>query len=331
MIIHLAGGAPSTGSSLLRSLMNSHPAFIAGPETYLFAHPKLYVDWNKYKHLLLAKGFTGLKNETLFRLNGALLDKSWYGWHRDELTELLAQSPTFPIFCERYFERALRPGVGQVVEKSPINAYCFHHFLDSFPTSTVIHCVRYPYDAIASMVARDMTPYEAVSFYLFNTSFGLKVRHHDRYAEVRYEELVDTPLDVMTRLMARLGTTFEKNLIQPRPESNAEATRMKGWNYDETGAVEKGSVGRFEQSAPETRQQILQACEHIRLSDHWVRTFDLPAASMEELCRLLGYPHIPGAKTGSVLQLKKEQWQVQMGRFVRGYPNSFSNFPITIR
>ncbi len=331
MEIHLAGGAPSTGSSLIRSLINSHHGCIAGPETYLFTHPKLYADWNKHKHLLLVKGFNGLKNETLFRLNGAILDKSWYGWKRAELKELIDQSPTFQVFAAHYFQRALTPGASQVVEKSPVNAYCFHHFLKAFPNSSVIHSVRNPYDAIASMVARDMTPYQAISFYLFNAVFGLKERGNSRYVEIRYEELVEKPVQVMTVVMAHFGTTFEENLVQPRSESNAEATRMKGWNYDETGQVEKGSIGRFERLAPGTQLKILQACQRIRISDRWVRQFALSCTSIDELCTTLGYPILHCTEAVSSTPLNIEKWQEQIGRFLRAYPNSLSNFPIVIR
>ena len=332
MTIHIAGGAPSTGSSLLRSMMNAHSRFISGPETYLFAHPRLYEGWSGSKHLLMAKGLRGLKNETPFRLNGAVLDKSWYGWDKETLRRLIHDSTSFPAFCEGYFGRALdREGGTHVVEKSPVNAYCFRNFLNHFPSGRVIHCIRDPYDATASMLGRGHGIVSAVSAYLFQTAFGLAAQGHPRYSEVRYELLVQQPDDTLRKLMKDFGEPFETGMIQARDEPDAEATRLPGWTYDETQTPGTESVGRFERLEGSVRDDLIHTFHALRFKQEWVERYTLPAADMKGLCHALGYPWRERSPGASTFDPRAEQFKLQWGRAIRFYPNSLRNYPFTLQ
>ena len=329
--LHLAGGAPSTGSSLVRSIMNAHPEVMAGPETYLMAHPALYEQWSQTRYKMFRRGWSGLKNETPFRYNGVQLEKPWYGWTEAELQDLTAKSADFETFCEAYFGRAAtREGVGHVVEKSPVNTYTFRHFQKHFARGKRLHFIRDPYDTIASMMARGKTPYQAVSLYLFNTAFGLADRNSDGYMEIRYEALTADPQGVMEVVMRGFGLSMVPEMLAERKEAILEATQMPGWNYDETDQVRTGSVGRFEKCDTATRDQILLACESLVIAPAWRQKYSLTVATIADICRETGYHHrgsSPGARGHG---FGMERLQEQVMRRLKGYPNCFGDYPIQI-
>ena len=49
----LIGCSPSTGSSLLRRILNRHSQVFCGPETSLLTKKGFYSDWDLYKNRIL--------------------------------------------------------------------------------------------------------------------------------------------------------------------------------------------------------------------------------------------------------------------------------------
>ncbi|MEO1715240.1 MAG: sulfotransferase, partial [Bacteroidota bacterium] len=117
------GGSPSTGSSVLVNILNRHSALCAGPETYLFMHPKLYRDWTTYAPALQRRRLVNhLCSEGWFVFHGTILGNSFYQWNPQEISTLTKTSKTLAEFVARYFARVRRAqGAERWVEKSPSN------------------------------------------------------------------------------------------------------------------------------------------------------------------------------------------------------------------
>ena len=64
----IMGGSQSTGSSLLVNILNRHSMLVAGPETYLFMHPKLYHHWEENKKYLI-------------KTNKVYIILLWFSWN----------------------------------------------------------------------------------------------------------------------------------------------------------------------------------------------------------------------------------------------------------
>ena len=77
----LIGCSGSTGSSLLKTILNRHAQLFAGPEASLFAFPQLYADWNKYKQGVL----TNIKTDAWQMRKGMDLLQPEFGWQAKEL------------------------------------------------------------------------------------------------------------------------------------------------------------------------------------------------------------------------------------------------------
>ncbi|MBK7410802.1 MAG: sulfotransferase [Saprospirales bacterium] len=130
----LIGGSPSTGSSVLVNMLNRHPDVVAGPETYLFIHPKLYTEWPAYRWFLLHRSkWGGLKSIGWFRKNGADLLDPFYGWTQESLSAEIPQALDLPAFAEAFFSKSRKgKDASRWVEKSPSNALCLDLFSTTF-------------------------------------------------------------------------------------------------------------------------------------------------------------------------------------------------------
>jgi len=141
-------------------------------------------------------------------------------------------------------------------EKTPSNAFTLHHFLDTFPGGYVIHIVRHPLDAIASLTNRGMSEYNAVAVYLLNTAMALELINHPRVITIKYEDLVIDPESTIEQMCSYLGLEYEKTmLLATGRESGVDS--MKGWNYKETAPVQQGSMGRFGKLGLAQQKQLL--------------------------------------------------------------------------
>ncbi|MCB0643972.1 MAG: sulfotransferase, partial [Phaeodactylibacter sp.] len=238
----LVGGSPSTGSSLLVNILNRHSAICSGPETYLFIHPKLYTDWATYKrYLLRPKPFGGLKSIGWGPLNGAILKHKEYGYSTTQIQQLIQDSPTLQAFADIFFTQ--QSGCQTWIEKSPSNVLAFPHFLESMPNAKVLLTLRDPYDTIASLVARGMHPVIAAAAYLVNNAFALRSYGHPRFSSLIYEEWIQSPKVALQPVLQTLDLHWEDQLLQT---PSASPLKMDGWLQDERGAVQTGSIGRFQ-------------------------------------------------------------------------------------
>ena len=84
----LIGCSGSTGSSLLKTILNRHSQIFAGPEAGLFAFPQVYDNWEKYKHQLL----TTIKTDAWQLRIGMDLLQPPFGWEAVELQRVIQKS-----------------------------------------------------------------------------------------------------------------------------------------------------------------------------------------------------------------------------------------------
>jgi len=324
----LIGGSPSTGSSVLVNLLNRRSELLAGPETYLFSHSRLYTDWEKYRRFLIRTNpFGGLKSRGWFPINGAILGDPFYGWEKTDLRELTMKCGDFPEFADAFFARAMqKKGTDRWVEKSPSNALCLDIFLRHFPGGKVIHTTRNPYDTIASLVARGLSVFDATASFLVNTAFGLKPEGEGRHFRLRYEDWVRDPEKHLAALFSFLDLDWDPAVLEPSPE---EEVSMEGWLNNEKGKLGSGSIGRFERMADHKKKQIRLAVQRVRIKDEYRLANGLPVGSIPEIGDLLGYAIQPAA-SGSKWSLLLQKLDDQRKRMVRLYPFAGRRYPVTL-
>ena len=289
--------SPSTGSSLLRRILNRHSSIFCGSETHILAKDSLYLDW-KASHKKLLSGFPyGLRDKAWVHFRGIILDEE-YRIDISELKNVLAHSDSMQQFIVSLSQVILQKENKTLwIEKTPTNALCAEHFLNMDSDSKLIHITRNPYDVISSLMNRGLSTLEAVCRYLINTSHLAKLDEHDRCYLIRYEDLVANPQNELSQLLMFIGLEFEESMLSQHHGEKGVA-HMKGWSYKETAKIEKGSVNKFELLDAKSRNQICSLLKHVKLKD-----MDLP--SFHDICSTFNYKLRPFDKNEKSLHSAK--------------------------
>jgi len=289
----IIGGSPSTGSSLLRQILNRHSEIICAPETHIWCKERVFQHWDKYKNRYLKKSIFGLSSEGLYTFIG--IDKSEIpDYDKKKTAELLQGSPDIYTFFRLFMMEYFGLGTGQLYgEKTPANAVNFKYILNSSNDVLCVHTVRNPYDAIASLVARGNSPITATAYFLFNCAHGLDYRNDPRLETIRYENLVQDPEKELSSLMGKLNLSFENKMLSGKSVASdgiasGKVTKLAGWNYDETEKIQKGSVGRFDQLGKEEQDEILYYARYL----HFENERNLKVKSIKDICDKLNYQFI---------------------------------------
>lgn len=324
------GGSGSTGSSLLKNILNRHPDIFSGEETTFFAKKMIYDDWKKAKKRVLKKRFWGLRNHGWHLFNGTKLLHQEYLWDMEELGDLLEQSSTLIEFTNSFYQKPLEKKCATSwLEKTPANAACFAAFLNSFESGKVIHIVRNPLDTIASLQSRGYDLYYATGIYLLNTACGTTVRNSDRSTVVKYEDLTMKPEETIRDLCRFLEVSFLPTMLEPQGEI-VQHPQLKGWNYDETAAIGRGSVGRFNSLGEEQQNAILEAVNLIHINSRGKDYYNTEITTIKEICELLEYKFYEVGSSSTSKLLHAFRNKDRMSRLLRGYPTGFY-YPLTIK
>ena len=188
--------------------------------------------------------------------------------------------------------------------------------------------VRNPYDTIASLVSRGFNLYYAVGIYLLNTACGLNKSYPDRLHTVTYENLIGNPEETVQDICTFLGIAFDSKMLEPQGEI-VKNSQLEGWKYDETKAIGKGSVGRFNKLSKESQQEIIEAVNLISISNRGRIYYNTEIVNIEQICEQLDYDFHKIDKTTSYKALRNLKFKDQFVRIRRGYATGFK-YPLEI-
>lgn len=243
------GGAPRSGTTLLRKLLDRHPDICSGAESKLFVPAAFDLDW-------LAQA---------------------YDIPRSELQAMRRASASQAAFIDAFASRVKAvSGKGRWAEKTPQNIRHLDWITQHFPNASIVHIIRDGRDVICSMrqhpdwrwvdgawqkvlVPRSLTWY--AQRWLDDTRAGMAWRGDARYVEVRYEDLVADPAVALGGICEAIGVEADDGWLRviSRADSSAAGATASGQRAgqpDYGGAVSDASVGRWrvDLSADEQRE-----------------------------------------------------------------------------
>lgn len=324
------GGSGSTGSSLLKNILNRHNEIFSGGETEFFAKKMIYENWTKARSRVLKRKLNGLRNHGWHIYNGVDLIQEEYLWERQELDALLKKSATLHEFTSSFFARAMnRKGANIWLEKTPSNAACFSFFLKSFQSGKVIHITRNPFDTIASLLNRGIDLYYATGIYLLNTACGIGVIESARSMTVKYEDLIHNSESTVRGICDFLNIEYTGEMLVPQGEV-VNSPKLSGWKYDETKAIGKASIGRFNQCSDIEQNAILEAVNMIQINERGKGYYNTKIQNVHEICEELGYEFYEIGRSTTYSTLRSLQKKDRLKRITRGYPTGFY-YPLEIR
>ena len=182
-------GSPRSGTTLLRLILDSHPNISCGSETHFLSQMEQIV--GRYWYTMQRFQF----------------DKAY--WHR----KIAAFFETFQS------DYASSRGKCRWAEKTPEYTACVQFINDVFPDCQFIHMIRDGRDVVTSHRDRWGFRRALVSINTWRTyvetarTFG-QTLPEDRYHELRYEELVDQPEQVMRRVFDYLNEPWSPEALQ---------------------------------------------------------------------------------------------------------------------
>jgi hypothetical protein len=245
----IMGGAPRSGTTLLRKVLDRHPQIRSGAETKLFVPAAFNLAW-------LAEA---------------------YDIPLGDLKAMRAISSSQAAFIDAFAARVRNDsGKARWAEKTPQNIRNLDWILSRFPEASIIHIIRDGRDVVCSMrhhpdwrwvdgawqkvlVPRSIESY--AKRWLADTATGMAWRDDPRYVEVRYEDLVAEPPAVLRAVCHGIGASVDTAWLAStgrRDGSSGEGSGGPSERPDYEGAVSEASVGRWREDLSDAERQVVE-------------------------------------------------------------------------
>lgn len=203
-------GAPRSGTTLMRSILDAHPnIFSPAWETGLFQYMSLMINGDLLK----------FKNK--YKKDLILPREDYIAWVKrvslDLITMLRQKSEK-----QRW------------AEKTPGHVHSMDFIHEVYPDAQFIHMIRRGSDVVKSLQNMHWAPRRirwSINTWVESVQAGrssgarLPAGH---YTEIRYEELIRTPHEVLKQLCDYLGEPFAEQMLEfHNPEKNTSKAELK--------------------------------------------------------------------------------------------------------
>ena len=194
----LMGGFPSSGSTLLSVILDSHPDIVCGPESTLFCHPKLWsIDgFNISKDSVDEILFDTISDDGVINFsvpNEPFLE--YYGFNKDKVLSSIKTSKNYYDFFQNFANNSLVKNDAKIfIEKTPQNIYSIDSFLKNNPHTKAIISIRDPRSILNSLINRGVKYQTACAVIALESniihSLMQDSTNRNRILLVKYENLV---------------------------------------------------------------------------------------------------------------------------------------------
>lgn len=241
----IIGGSVRSGTTLMRTMLDSHPNIVGGQESWLFVYrPK----------------FERLARE--------------YDTTVTAIEEIRKKSKGLAQFIDLFFQDyARRMGKPRWAEKSPGNVSNLAYIWRHFPKAKFIHMVRDGRDVACSIDAQcDRLEQEGIieapnldfpgriAMWRDYVREGIRWREDPRYLEVRYEELVCDPESVIRRVLDFIGEPWSENVLRAHELQSIRKQQIVEYGTPEVHQpIFRGSIDRWRKDL--TTDQARQSWE----------------------------------------------------------------------
>ncbi len=231
------GGAPRSGTTLVRAILDSHPNIACGPE------------------LRISNTIAKLWRQTR-ELTGSTL-YSYYRLSDEDLRQGFAD-----LLWSHLKPYQINSGKPRIAEKTPSNVLQFAELHTLFPESPLIHVIRDGRDVVSSLLTMDWIDNRtgemfdfvqdvnaASSLWVESIKSGCSMKDvksaQGLYFEIRYEDIVHAPRKTLEGLFEFLKEPWDEQVL------DFYKNKRNGLGVNETSAEQIGmplyatSVGRW--------------------------------------------------------------------------------------
>lgn len=257
-------GVGRSGTSLVQSMLASHPEFAFPPETSFIRRFIVggYLDGQHQK-----KGWAGVKrilreDRVLGRLEvslGELINEF------ETAGEVFSSVRLYERILEFYASQQGKPGYGdkdpRLIEFLPI----LHRY---WPNSRIIHIIRDPRDVLASKKKAAWSKDRNPLLHIFANKVQMKLGDEwgerlfgSNYIKIIYENLLHDPETTLKTLCQQLGIDFHPDMLSfgKAAERIVSAEEMS-WKKETLGPLLRNNQGKWKKDLTETEVTL---CERV--------------------------------------------------------------------
>jgi sulfotransferase family protein len=271
-------GSGRSGTTLLRNMLNRHPAIAVSRETdfYHYVYRRRY----RFGDLANPRNRQRLVAEYLAtqRIQRLRLD-------REELARtLLEDGVTYPAFFSAlltYYSRS--QGKRRSGEKTPQHAYFAETLSRWYPGALILHVIRDPRDTVASLLRLPSAPNEVIGnarLWLRRNLAARRLAGRPRYLAIRYERLVTEPEAELLRICDFVGEEYSSLMLTPKPDPTAD----RPWFQRAEEPVTAQRIGKWREDLTAEQASLVEW-----VVGHRMRTFgyepECPAPSWASIAR----------------------------------------------
>jgi hypothetical protein len=238
------GGCGRSGTTLVKEILNRHPAIACGPETSMFGLP----------------------------FNPDNIGPIW-GLSTEDLRDEARRSSNLVEFAQRFYSRfAEAENKRRWADKTPNNIRSISQILTWFPRGMFIHIVRDGRDVACSLrhhpservVGGRVVPVKSnnpisrcAQRWLADTSRGLAFDAHPRVMRINYEDLVQQPESTTRKLCEFIGEPFDARMLEAPAQRALSRPGEVLNNSNAKGRIDSSSIGRWRRDLdPDERRQF---------------------------------------------------------------------------
>jgi hypothetical protein len=267
-------GSPRSGTTLLRRIMNRHPALAVCEETRFFE--EVYARRSAFGSLEKLKNRERLAQELLLTARIRLLGTDLERLHGHLVEEGTSFANVFRCILEFYANSQGKPRCG---DKTPVHSYFTETLSEWYPGAPIIHLIRDPRDVVASLEKMPWGPRSMINstlFWVFFNRAAERSRHRPEYLQVYYEQLVDDPQRELERICAHIGEDYSDALL------TADSSEPYSWPRGASGAVTRERQGKWRKELTPEDVSVVEWITGARLEAHgYARTAAPPSLSLK--------------------------------------------------
>ena len=271
-------GAPRSGTTLLRVVLNRHPELaICGETNYfhrIYARRHVFGDFaNPRNRARAAEAYLATPTARHLEMDLTVL--------RDRLArDGKTCRDFFAAMLETFAALQGKPHTG---EKTPWHSLYVKTLLEWFPSSSIIHLVRDPRDAVSSLITM---PWESRSVLAasrvwrrFNAAAG-GASDRSNYLLVKYEEFVSAPEQQLRAICDHTGLGYSPEMMGPRSDENSE----RWWSRRAHEDISPARIGSWRKNLEGWRISAIEAIASPLMEDFGYRR-EAPRASVFDMGR----------------------------------------------
>lgn len=265
-------GCSRSGTTLLQSLLASHPAIASFPES------KFFVDLIRMPEEQSRRYSLGIVGPQLRSTMESFLDEAGHPELKRKLPNLPLINAYVRSFKNILAELTQLQGKSMWLEKTPEHLHRLKYIETFIPEAKVIHIVRNGVDVIASLyeVARRYPQdwghaYGTVDSCIKRWSDDIAITHQyitkPNHTLIRYEQLIDDLTNEVERLCQFIGVPFHDCMIKNYRHTSRQLVRAREtWKTSTQQTIKNTNSQKFYSIfTPEEQTYVRQAVNQVKL------------------------------------------------------------------